>query len=629
MCGIWCSIGVEPDPKHIDRVSHRGPDGRGWKVAATPAGPLALGHRRLSIIDLSDAGLQPMSYADGRYWIVLNGEIYNYLELRAELEAAGRRFVSNSDTEVLLAAYAEWGEDALERLLGMFAFILWDVERHRVVAARDRFGIKPLYCWTSAGGIAFASEIKQFIGLPGFSARINPAIALDFLAEGMLDHTDETLFAGVRQVSGGGIMRIELSGGLRTEQRRWYSLPGPGTLDIGEAEAARRFRDLLGDSVRLHMRSDVTVGSCLSGGLDSSSVVALMSEELERSGSKGRVNSVTATYPDSVIDERAFAQEVVDRFDCVAHWVEPRAGDVIDLFERVTWHQDEPFGSTSLFAQWLVFREAREKGITVMLDGQGADEQLAGYHSLFGQRLADLVRGGRFATFARTIHDRHRWHGAGLASQLRDTVFHLLPGAVQQRVRRRRIVAEQQGWLGRDASNAFPDRSALNVARQRLGVTGEGIGEACVTMLGASQLPKLLHWEDRNSMAHGIEARVPFLDHRLVEFSVALGDRHKFVGGDTKRVLRRGMADLLPPRVAGRRDKLGFATPEAEWFRSGLSDVVRDGVDAGATRFPGLIDSRGARAYADAVLTGKRPRNFALWRIASLGLWGKVFSVSG
>ena len=210
MCGIWFSLGFAPDPAHIDAVAHRGPDGSGWLVFNSARGPAALGHRRLSIIDLSDAAQQPMSYADGRYWVVYNGEIYNYLELREELRAAGHSFRTRSDTEVLLAAWAQWGEAALDRLVGMFAFVLWDQEAQIAFAARDHFGVKPLYFFSAVSGLAVASEIKQFIGLPGFSARLNIARAYDFLSSGIMEHTDETLFEGVRQLRGGECSRIDL-----------------------------------------------------------------------------------------------------------------------------------------------------------------------------------------------------------------------------------------------------------------------------------------------------------------------------------------------------------------------------------------------------------------------------------
>jgi asparagine synthase (glutamine-hydrolysing) len=631
MCGIWFSLGFAPDPEAIDRVSHRGPDGRGWRTFDSGAGPVALGHRRLSIIDLSDAALQPMSYANDRYWIVFNGEIYNYLELRDELIECGHRFCTASDTEVLLAAYAQWGEAALDRLLGMFAFVLWDVETATVFAARDRFGIKPLYLYETPRGVAFASEIKQFLRLPGFVARLDIARTYDFLSAGIMEHTSGTMFAGVGQLQGGECVRLDLHHwhpGEALPVRRWYSVIEPGTIEIGEREAAERFAALLSDSVRLHLRSDVPVGSCLSGGLDSSSIVCLMAQALEAGGG-AKVNSVSACYNEKSVDERPFMEVVVAHAGCVPHWCYPRVEDAFAIAERITWHQDEPYGSTSIFAQWCVFEAARRAGLKVMLDGQGADEQLAGYHGCFPYYYASLIRQRRIVALLRTMIERRVWHGASLSEQLHTFVLPLLPPGLARRVRRRRQTMVDHAWLDGEALRPHLGRSAFDTAREQLALPPvAGIGDLCVVLTQSSNLAMLLHWEDRNSMAHAIEARVPFLDHRLVEFTLGLGDRHKIVGGDTKRVLRRAMSGILPDKVRYRRDKLGFTTPEEAWFRGPLREMVRAGIDETLARYPGLLNRRGVLAHAADMLEGRRTVDFSLWRIVNLGIWGRLFAVS-
>ncbi len=276
MCGLFGSVSFPPDSTRIDMVAHRGPDGFGWQEFASPTGPVALGHRRLAIIDVSDNGLQPMADPSGRFHLVFNGEIYNYLELREELKAAGHCFRSDTDTEVLIEAYRAWGEGCLDRLVGMFAFLIWDDRDKRLFAARDRFGIKPLYVLANCHGVAFASEIKQLIGLPGSSARMNVARVRDFLISGTSDHTAETMFEGVLHVQPGCCVSIDASNlwNGRFNAQRWYAIPSHSTLQLSEDDAAERFRDLLVDSVRMHLRSDVPVGSCLSGGLDSSSTRA-------------------------------------------------------------------------------------------------------------------------------------------------------------------------------------------------------------------------------------------------------------------------------------------------------------------------------------------------------------------
>jgi asparagine synthase (glutamine-hydrolysing) len=632
VCGIWFSLGFAPDRANIDVVAHRGPDGSGWKVFRSVAGPVALGHRRLSIIDLSDAAQQPMAYADERYWIVYNGEIYNYIELRGELEAAGRRFRTQSDTEVLLAALAQWGQAALDRLVGMFAFVVWDSAAQSIFAARDSFGVKPLYVFATPQGVALASEIKQFTGLSGFSARLNVARAYDFLSSGIMEHTDGTLFEGVRQLRGGECVGFDLQRWRLGEDlpiRRWYRIQEPGTLDIGEREAGQRFRALLADSVRIHLRSDVPVGTCLSGGLDSSSIVCLMARELDAAGQRAKVNSVSACYDEQSVDERPFMEAVVERTRCIPHWCYPRFEDAFALAERITWHQDEPYGSTSIFAQWCVFEEARRAGLKVMLDGQGADEQLAGYHSCFPQYFAGLIRQRQFATLLHAILERRIWHGVSLADQIRSLFVLLTPARWARWLRRKRLAVAHHDWLAGDGLRPYLGGSAFEIARESIGRPAvRGIGDLCIVLTHSANLAMLLHWEDRNSMAHSVEARVPFLDHRLVEFAIALGDRHKMVGGDTKRVLRRAMTGILPDVVRDRRDKLGFATPESEWFRGPLREAVVAGIEQTLARYPGLLNPAGVRARADDMLCGRRPVDFSLWRIISLGIWGRVFAVT-
>jgi asparagine synthase (glutamine-hydrolysing) len=632
MCGIWFSLGFAPDRAHIDVVAHRGPDGSGWREFDSVRGPVALGHRRLSVIDLSDAASQPMAYADERYWITYNGEIYNYLELREELTALGHTFRTRSDTEVLLAAYAQWGDAALNRLCGMFAFVIWDNRAQAAFAARDRFGIKPLYAFATPRGVAFASEIKQFIGLAGFVARLNLARAYDFLSAGIMEHTDETLFVNVHQLRPGERVRIEPNRwrpGEALPVCRWYPLLEPGTLAIDERQAAEGFRRLLTQSVHLHLRSDVPVGSCLSGGLDSSSIVCLMARELEAEGNGACVNSISACYDVEAVDERPYMEAVVRHADCQPRWCYPRAEDAFTEAERITWHQDEPYGSTSIFAQWSVFAEAKRSGIKVMLDGQGADEQLAGYHGGFPYYYQSLLRRGAFAVLLRTLFERRRWHGISPIGEAWMLLSPFLPPGLAGRLRVGRRALLQHGWLDGELLRAYSHRSALENARLALDLPPiEGIGDLCRLMTHGSNLTMLLHWEDRNSMAHGIEARVPFLDHRLVELSIGLGDRHKIVGGETKRVLRRAMTGILPELVRDRHDKLGFATPEEVWFRGPLRQAVLGGIEQTLADFPDLLNGNGVRAYAADMLEGRSAVDFSLWRIVNLGIWGRLFGVS-
>jgi asparagine synthase (glutamine-hydrolysing) len=624
-------VGFPPDPRALEVVAHRGPDGSGWHVFDSACGPVVLGHRRLAIIDVSEAARQPMTYQDGRYWAVYNGEIYNYPELRDELERAGRLFRTKSDTEVLLAAYAEWGEACLHRFVGMFAFVLYDRSAQRLFAARDRFAVKPLYYFRSSQGLAFASEIKQLLGLPGVTARLRPANAFDFLSSGITDHAGETMFEQVRQLRNGECATVDLEAGMGTDSlpvRRWYRLPVPGSLRVSEREAADRFRHLLAESVRLHLRSDVPVGSCLSGGLDSSAIVSLIDREF-RGAAAARLHTVSACYDEPRVDERPYVEAVVAATRTEPHYLSPGADDVMASAERMTWHHDEPFIGTSMYAQWCVFAEAARQGIKVMLDGQGADEQLAGYHSGFSYYLGSLLRRGRLIELVRTVGKRRRLHGVPVAAQLRGLLGPHLPSGVR-RLLLPRDQAPHPSWLSREffAAAGVPQNTEDAIlAREGLGPI-RSIGDLCVFLVQAGNLPMLLRFEDRNSMAHGIEARVPFLDHRLVEWSIGLGDRYKMAGGETKRVLRRAMAGIMPDRICRRPDKLGFPTPEEEWFRGPLRGAVEGGIEDTLKLYPDLFNGAAVRTLMRDQLAGRRPWDFSLWRILNLGLWGRVFSVT-
>jgi asparagine synthase (glutamine-hydrolysing) len=665
MCGLAALVGVHPVPvaslaAMLDTIRHRGPDDEGWAAfegpnltvscgggTDTPAAcyaaallyapvsgatlpsdaRVALGHRRLSILDVSPGGHQPMSYQDGRYWIVFNGEIYNHAELRRELEASGHRFASLSDTEVVLAAYAEWGEACLERLEGMFAFVLVDRHKAAVFAARDRFGIKPLYYWVAPDRtLAFASEIKQFSALPGWRAVLNAQRAYDFLAWGVLDHTDETMFKGVYQLRPGTLVRLELgrltvAPGGRLKTREWFRLAGKpfeGSLE----EATTRFRELLESSVGKHLRADVPVGSCLSGGLDSSSIVCVMNDLLRRKGVKERQHAFSSCSAIQRFDEREYVEEVVRHTGIEAHYVYPDLGRLFDLLNRITWHQDEPFGSTSIFAQWSVFALAAENGVKVMLDGQGADEQLAGYQGYHGALYTSLFRRLRWIELLLEIRAARQVHGHGPLWAIKYLADALLPAALRYPLR---------AMVGKEtASPAWLDLLRLGVVPcdTMRGEAGNSlsIGELSYRQLTRSNLQMLLHWEDRDSMAHSIEARVPFLDHKLVEFVLGLPDAYKLHRGVTKRVLREGLRSVLPETIRTRMTKLGFVTPEEHWIREEAPERFRAALRTAVDQSHGILTSH-ALTYLEDVLVGRRAFSFLPWRMISFGAWIDCFGV--
>lgn len=667
MCGLAALVGAHPIPAAsfsamLGTIRHRGPDDEGWAAfeganlaascgggadtpaacyaaslpyapvsgATVPLGACAvLGHRRLSILDVSPGGHQPMSYRDGRYWIAFNGEIYNHAELRRELEASGHRFASRSDTEVLLAAYAEWGQACLERLEGMFAFVLVDRAEATLFAARDRFGIKPLYYWVAPDRIvAFASEIKQFSALPGWRAVLNGQRAYDFLAWGILDHTDETMFRGVHQLRPGTAALIDLKQPLdvapagRLALYEWYRLAGRPFAG-GLEEAAARFRERFEASVRAHLRADVPVGSCLSGGLDSSSIVCAMNDLLRREGVQERQHAFSSCSAIPRFDEREYVEEVVAHTGIEAHYVYPDLGRLFDQLDSITWHQDEPFGSTSIFAQWSVFALAADNGVKVMLDGQGADEQLAGYQGYHGALYASLFRQLRWIELWREIRAARQVHGHGPLWAAKYLADALLPAALRYPLRA--MVGKETaapGWLDLQRLGAAP----CDPMRGEAGAS-RSIGELSYRQLTRSNLQMLLHWEDRDSMAHSIEARVPFLDHKLVEFVLGLPDACKIHRGVTKRVLREGLRGVLPETIRTRMSKLGFVTPEEYWMREEAPEKFRQAVRDAVAASQGVLRPEALR-LADDVIAGRRPFDFTVWRMISFAAWLRRFQVA-
>jgi len=618
-------------------VRHRGPDDEGyllWTDGAPPqrfAGgdtmaesrrvhglrdlPLdaecrvALGHRRLSIVDLSAAGHQPMVHGATGLAVCYNGEIYNHVELRVELERLGHRFISASDTEVLLKAWLEWGPECLQRLNGMFAFVLLDPRAPATLhAARDRFGVKPLYFAAVNGLLAFASEIKQIRTLPGFAHRLDEEMACAYLAFGLMDHTGRTLDAGISQLRGGERAAVRLDdAALGVEVVRWYDL-APRALAAPAHAAAAQFRELLDDSVRLRLRADVPVGSCLSGGLDSSAIVCLAHGALGETESGAGQITVTACYEDRRFDEWRFAERVVDRVGATAVRVWPAIERLQAELDLQLWHLDEPSGSTSQFSQWCVFDGAAGAGLKVMLDGQGSDEQLAGYGGSDASLYAGLLRRGSLGGLAGEVAAYRRRLGALPIGQLLVAARTTVPAIDAVWPNRFRPIWRAPSWMaGADsmAPTAQPRDLAHHLRRQLL----------------ETSLPLLLRYEDRNSMAWSVESRVPFLDYRLVEFLAGVPDAMKTYRGVTKVLLRDAMQRVVPDEILARRDKMGFVTPEELWLKQTATSWFRSGVDVAVEAAPTLLRADGVTQMMDSMIAGSIPFTFEPWRILCLGRW--------
>ncbi len=602
MCGIAGFIDVRAPASHAriramtDRLRHRGPNDAGYAFIETQTGStsmtdstsarfdLALGHRRLSILDLTEAGRQPMASKDGRYWVVYNGEIYNYVELRNELTAAGHEFSTGTDTEVLLAAYAEWGIDCLRRFNGMWAFALWDSVRRELYLARDRFGVKPLYYSRGADWFAFGSEIKALLAFPHVPRRPNAAMIYDFLSLRLVDHTEETFFDGISRVHAAHYMVVTPAGAMR-KVRYWDLEPQFAfhSDSATESVAIDRFQELFDDAVRIRLRSDVPLGTCLSGGLDSSSIAItanrLMFDELrlDRALVGEHQRTFSACFDDPRFDERRYIDQVTNQIGATPFQVFPSAERLWTDLPALVSQMDEPFHSTSQYSQFNVMRLVRDSGVTVTLDGQGADELMAGYGTYHSVLLATLLRAGHVSAAAREAADTWRMSGRGRTGPelILRTAYGLLPAGVTTPIR---------SVLSPYFASYSPEGRSLQVIRPELHAEHGARRESWLEKRAASMhdlgrrlyedvfqfsLPCLLRYADRNSMAFSIESRMPLLDYRLAQHIFSLPLSMIIRSGWTKWVFRMAMNDRLPADVQWRKDKMGFVTPEGVWLREG------------------------------------------------------------
>jgi asparagine synthase (glutamine-hydrolysing) len=585
----------------VERVRHRGPDDEGVYIQDR----VALGHRRLSIIDLTSAGHQPMMGADDRLAVVYNGEIYNHPELRSELEAMGYAFRTQSDTEVILTAYMAWGLECLSRFNGMWAFAIHDRKRDIIFAARDRFGVKPFYFTQTGSCFAFGSEIRQLLPFrPGVSA--DPGAIADFILTGASIQSRQTFFDGVLALLPGHFLVYDLTADRFTIERYYNLQDRVAVTPRGPpGEALPMFRAVFEEAISIRLRSDVRVGTCLSGGLDSSSI-ALLAAQMHRAVSSTPFQAITAISEDPGNNEEHYAAEVVRAGSLEWIKVRPAYNDFCDLLPHVVKHQEEPFNSASICMQAFVMRAARQHGIAVLLDGQGGDETLLGYSQYYPAHCAALWRDGGLRALWRGARDaigaNERLSIALLAGQC---LVGLVPKARYAYYRLR------TGYL-KDPP-VMPDWMA------KFAAASLDIRKLQILEIETTMLPALLRYEDKNSMAYGIETRLPFLDYRLVEQAIALAPQLKIRGGWTKWVLREAMSDILPQNIAWRRNKIGFEAPADIWLRQHFGtmlDKVRQ--SPLISRFCNM--DRLAQRY------GGLRRNDQ-WRLYSLALWEEEFSV--
>jgi asparagine synthase (glutamine-hydrolysing) len=634
MCGIfghYSSYFVEDSAALQSRLfaaqrslHHRGPDDCGFETysvvrgTGVPEGTLSLGHTRLSIIDLSSAGHQPMHSGNGRYTIVFNGEIYNYRELRAELKTAGYAFRTDTDSEVLLAAWLHWGISGLRRLTGMFAFAVYDRQDQSLTLVRDAFGIKPLFYSHVAESLSFASELPALIALLPTKPALNWQRSYDYLVHGDYDSTPDTFFKGVNQLPSGHWLQINTATGQLTHPQRWWQPQIQERFGWRFDDAVEKVREQFLQNIRLHLRSDVPLGAALSGGVDSSAVVCAM-RHLEPDMP---IHTFSFIAEGSDVNEEHWVDRVNAHVRATPHKVRVSPQELARDLDDMIRSQGEPFGSTSIYAQYRVYQLARESGVTVTLDGQGADEMLAGYSGYPGQRLKSLLETGKLSEACRFLNDWAAWPGRSKAHGLKTLAGQLTQGSIYNVLRTINGDQASPVWLNADVMRengvgfTFPNKLSQPTE------PGRRVIAELATSLSCRGLAALLRHGDRNSMRFSIESRVPFLTTDLVDLLLSMPENFLISPkGETKHVFRAAMRGIVPDDVLDRKDKIGFATPEKDWLMA-MSATIRQWLSE-PMDVP-FIDQSKMLDEFDRIVAGKAPFSWQVWRWVNFFRWYKV-----
>jgi asparagine synthase (glutamine-hydrolysing) len=553
MCGIAGVVhlngkGVErKDLEHmVELIQHRGPDGFGFFVEDN----IGLGHARLSILDLSEAGAQPMYFED-KYVIVYNGEVYNYLEIGEELKSFGYTFKSGSDTEVILAAYDKWGEDCVHKFNGMWSFVIYDKIQVKLFCSRDRFGVKPFYFYKTTDSIYFGSEIKQLLDFVP-EKKVNKNILLDYIVLSLLEQSDETFFEGIKKLLPSHNLVIDLKTNTYSISRYYSIKIDKSLINLSEHEAVELYQKEFDRAVKYRLRSDVKVATCLSGGLDSSAVASFASK-LYQSNSGIKFSAITAKSTDKKKDETGYASKVAERCDLDWHVIEPTTSDFLEVIDEVIKTQEEPFGGPSIVMQYYVFKKAKEIKAPVMLDGQGGDETLLGYERYFPAYLLSLPLKERIKGFINSSKNSK-------LSKKELLLYYLYFTIPSIRIRRQ---LKRSGFVKNKYLKLINKEIIIEMSK-----TYNDVDKLQLLEITNNQLPSLLKYEDRNSMRHSIESRLPFLDYKLVELSLSLNNKFKIKDGWTKYLLRKVVEEKLPSDVVWRKNKIGFEAPANEWMKN-------------------------------------------------------------
>lgn len=616
--GIW-RVSANDIEQRLDAalrcMRHRGPNDHGTELQSKPNYTVAIGQTRLSVIDLSSGGHQPMVSDDGSLAIVFNGEIYNYRELRDELRALGHVFRSESDTEVLLASWAHWHKECLAKLEGMFAFVVHDRRNERLFCARDAFGIKPFFYAQNDDGFLFASEQPAMRSLRRELPRPDLQRSYDYLVHGDYDSQERTFIEGVKHLLPGSFLDIDLSSKQEAEPVSWWKPSIEQTSRLSYADAVDAVREQFLHNIKLHLRSDVPLGAALSGGIDSSAVVCAM-RKIEPDKP---IHTFSYIAEGSDVSEEHWVDLVNDTIKATPHKVKASGADLVRDLDVIIAAQGEPFGSTSIYAQYCVFRLARDCGITVTLDGQGADELLAGYHGYPGQRMLSLVENGRLGALHGFARRWGEWPGRSYGGAWAYLGRAVLPDGLYAYARKGLGRDFQPAWLAVDFLRDNGVRFRESRPALQNGAKGRRVMEQLAYSLQTRGLPHLLRHGDRNAMAFSIESRVPFLTLPMAELLLTLPEEYLISDeGETKHVFRAAMRGLVPDQILDRRDKIGFATPERDWLMNAAPSLR--GWLEGCGNIP-LINRTNLLAVFDKMVAGEMSFSWQLWRWANYCRW--------
>lgn len=615
MCGISGIIHLDrspvPEPQIWDMIKamkHRGPNDNGTFFEDG----IGFGFVRLSIIDLSPAGHQPMFSHDERYVIIFNGEIFNYVEIREELKAKGHHFRTKTDTEVLITAYVEWGEDMLHRLNGMWAFVIYDRKEKVLFGARDRYGKKPFYYCVDGNRLMFASEIPSILAILGRKPNADQSALYDFMVFNRTDQNENTFFSEVKKLHHGHSITINVREAERNADkivtiRKWYDLRKELREPFKDPE---EFREMFCESIKVRLRSDVPIGVCLSGGLDSSSIVSTMIKDFD----KRDVHTFSAVYGEGNFgDESKFIHLYKDELPNM-HYITPDAQTLMADIDSMVLAHAEPIASTGPYAQYKVMELAKDH-VTVTLDGQGADEMLAGYHYFFGFHFKNLLLKGKLGGMTSEMFSYYRKHKSMLA--LISFILFMLPAGVRARAR-----AMEKGYIDEE----FFSANSVNASSIADELYGSATLQDALINHFEYKLEHLLKWEDRNSMWFSLEARVPFLDHRLVERTLTMPDDMIIRDGMTKHVLREAMKGRLPEAIRMRRDKIGFGTPHDEWFRTpAFQEYIRGIIHSPSFATRGLMDVKKVQSIYEQHVRKEGNHGKEIWKWLHLENWYNKF----